>query len=338
MMFAALLLAACSARSAATATPEALPPSVEDDTIISEGRLEPVRYGEIAFTSSGVVREVLVKEGETVKKGQTLIRLGNETDTSFAEAQLELVRAQQALNDLKDRAGVDLAQAVIDLREANDAYEEAVDDLDDLRTYDQFPITQKRSIPVKTAKGIVYEVKVRNIKGPAPQEWITRGENDLKLKESRLKEAQQTYDRLKDGIDVEQLAILEARLNAAQARVSAFSVLAPFDGVVADLPARQGNSIQPGQTAVTLADFSEWLVRTTDLTEIDVIQLSEGGEATVTLDAIPGEEFRGTILSIGQTYAENQGDVVYEVTIALKETHPAMRWGMTAAVTLQNQG
>jgi protein-disulfide isomerase-like protein with CxxC motif len=41
----------------------------------------------------------------------------------------------------------------------------------------------------------------------------------------------------------------------------------------------------------------------------------------------------GEILSIGQTFAENQGDVVYEVTILLTDTHPAMRWGMTAATS-----
>ena len=41
-------------------------------------------------------------------------------------------------------------------------------------------------------------------------------------------------------------------------------------------------------------------------------------------------ELKGTILSIGQTYTENQGDIVYEVTVQLTEAHPAMRWGMTA--------
>jgi hypothetical protein len=45
----------------------------------------------------------------------------------------------------------------------------------------------------------------------------------------------------------------------------------------------------------------------------------------------------GEILSIGQTYAENQGDIVYEVTILLTDTLPDMRWGMTAAVNFENQ-
>jgi hypothetical protein len=53
------------------------------------------------------------------------------------------------------------------------------------------------------------------------------------------------------------------------------------------------------------------------------------------LDALPDVELKGQILSIGQNYSENQGDVVYEVTILLTDTHPAMRWGMTAAVKFE---
>ena len=149
--------------------------------------------------------------------------------------------------------------------------------------------------------------------------------------------AQRAYDRLKGGADIEQLAVLEARLEAAEAGLAAFSVIAPFDGVVADLNAKLGGSINAGESAVTIADFSQWLVKTTDLTEIDVVNLEEGQPVTVTLDAIPDEELSGEILAIGQTYAENQGDVVYEVTIVLTEALPTMRWGMTAAVNFDIQ-
>jgi HlyD family secretion protein len=106
--------------------------------------------------------------------------------------------------------------------------------------------------------------------------------------------------------------------------------------VVADLQAKAGSSINAGEIAVTVADFSEWLVQTTDLTEIDVVNLSEGQPVLVSLDALPDVELKGEILSIGQSYAENQGDIVYEVTLLLNETHPSMRWGMTAAVTFEN--
>ena len=40
----------------------------------------------------------------------------------------------------------------------------------------------------------------------------------------------------------------------------------------------------------------------------------------------------GNVLSISQDFSENQGDVVYEVTVLLTDQNPAMRWGMTAVV------
>ncbi|HEX5809515.1 MAG TPA: HlyD family efflux transporter periplasmic adaptor subunit [Anaerolineales bacterium] len=332
-----LVLSACSGGNApAAATQENLPTVIADSTIIAEGRLEPVRSAEIAFTASGVISEVLVQEGQPVSKGETLIRLGDASDTNYAAAQVELASSKKALNDLVNSGGTELAQAVIDLKEAKEDFDKADDYLKYLQDSKKVPQTETRSYLVQTWKGYEYRTKTKNFKGPAPEDWIIEAQNDLALKQAQLDEAQRRYDRLKDGADAEQLAILEARLKAAEAGVAAFSVIAPFNGVVADLDAEAGSSINAGQIAVTVADFSEWLIKTTDLTEIDVVELSEGQPVTITLDALPGEELNGTIQSIGQNYAENQGDVVYEVTIRLTETHPAMRWGMTAAVTFAN--
>ena len=333
LMLFSLLVSACSAGGkATTATPAAVPTVIADSTIIAEGRLEPARDAEIAFNASGVVSEVLVQEGETVKTGQPLIRLGDASDTQYAAAQLELVSAQKALNDLLNTSGADWAQAVIDLKQAKEDYDKADDYLTYLENSKKVPRTEVRSYLVQTWKGYEYRTRTKFFKGPAPEDWIIEAQNDLALKKANLDEAQHTYDRMKGGTDEDQLKVLQARLDAAKAGVAAFEVIAPFDGVVADLPAKQGGSINAGQSAVTIADFSSWLVKTTDLTEIDVVNLKEGQPVTVTLDALPDVQLNGEILSIGQNYAENQGDVVYEVTILLTDTHPNMRWGMTAAV------
>jgi len=332
-----LLLAACSTGNTATPTAEAIPTVIADSTIIAEGRLEPVRYAEIAFTASGRISQILVEEGQAVHKGDELIRLGDASDTQYAAAQLELVSAQKALTDLTHSAGTDFAQAVIDLKQTREDYDKAVDYLDYLNNADKVPQTETRSYLVQTWRGYEYRTKTKHFKGPAPQDWIIEAENDLALKKAELEAAQRAYDRLKGGADAEQLAVLEARLEAAEAGLAVFSVIAPFDGVVADLNARLGGSINAGEPAVTVADFSQWLVQTTDLTEIDVVALAEEQPVIVALDALPDAELQGQILSIGQTYSENQGDIVYEVTILLTETHPAMRWGMTAAVNFENQ-
>lgn len=331
-----LLAAACS--PAATATPIVIPTVIADSTIIAEGRLEPVRFGEISFNASGVVSEVLVEEGQTVKKGELLIRLGGESDTNYASAKLELVSAQKALNDLLESSDEDFAQAVIDLKQAKEDHKEAEQYLNYLKNSKKVPITETFVYYINNHRGYDTRIRTEFSKGPAPQVWITEAENDLALKKAEMEKAQLKVDRMKDqGVDRDQLAVLEARLNAAKAGVAAFEVVAPFDGIVTDLNAKAGSSISAGKVAVTIGDFSKWIVNTTDLTEIDVVALTENDPVIVSLDALPGVDLQGTILSIGQTYEENQGDVVYEVSILLNETHPAMRWGMTASVTFQSQ-
>ena len=327
-----LLFAACSPSIAQPTEASVVEPVTADISIMSEGRLEPVRFAEIAFTASGVISEVLVQEGEAVKKGQPLIQLGDASDTNYASAQLEFVSAQQAINDLTNAAGTDLAQAIIDLKDAQEAYEKADNYLIYLRNENKVPQTETRSFLIQTWKGYEYRTKTKHFKGPAPEDWIIEAENDLALKKAELEKAQRTYDRLKDGADAEQLAVLEARMDAAEAGLAAFSVIAPFDGVVAELKAKEGNSINAGQVAVTIADFSSWLIETTDLTEIDVVKLSEGQPVNVTLDAIPDASLTGVIESIGQTYEEKQGDITYTVTVALDDSLPSLRWGMTTVV------
>jgi multidrug resistance efflux pump len=331
-----LLIAACgSGNKSTSATPEVIPTVIADDTIIAEGRVEPVHFAQIAFSTSGVVSDVLIKEGQQVQKGQPLIQLGDASDTNYAAAQVELANAQMALNDLVDTSGSDLAQTVIELKDAKEAYNKADNYLHYLQTAQKVPQTQTQVYLVQTWKGYQYEYKTKNFKGPAPEDWIIEAQNDLALKKAKMDELQRAYDRMKNGADSEQLALLEARLNAAKAGVAAFSVVAPFDGVVAALSAKTGSSINAGEVAVTVADFSNWLVKTTDVTEIDVVNLKEGQPVTVTFDALPELELKGSVLSIGQTYTQNQGDIVYEVTVLLTDTNPALRWGMTSAVKFE---
>jgi len=334
LTFLTLALTACG-KAPSTAQAAPIPIVVADDTLIAEGRLEPIHYAEIAFNTSGMVSEVLVQEGQVVKDGDPLVRLGNENDPSYAAAKLELVNAQKAIDDLVNSRSTDFAQAVIDLHDAEKDFTKAENYLNYLKTSDSVPQTNYRLKLVKTNRGYEYKSEAVNFKGPASEEWIFNAENDLALKQATFEDAQRTYDNLKDGPNAEQLLVLEARLKAAKAALAAFTVTAPFDGVVAELNAKLGSSINAGQPAVTIAYMASWVVITTDVTEIDVVKLAEGQPVTVTLDAIPDAVLNGKVFSIGQSYSENQGDIVYEVKVLLTDQNPAMRWGMTAVVKFE---
>jgi len=168
--------------------------------------------------------------------------------------------------------------------------------------------------------------------------WTTL-EANLESAKADLVQTQEEYDMLSNGSSGDEKALAEAQFEAARANLEAaraaladVELRSPFAGTVAGLIVKGGETVSPGQVVLSIADFSGWIVKTTDLTELDVVAISEGQDVTITLDAIPVQEISGKVSSIGQNYTEKQGDVVYEVTVELTEALPNMRWGMTAVV------
>jgi multidrug resistance efflux pump len=130
--------------------------------------------------------------------------------------------------------------------------------------------------------------------------------------------------------------VAQDNVEAAKAALANLELKAPFGGTVTSLNLKVGMFVQPGMEIAKLADTSSWLVKTTDLTELNVVRIQPGMQATVTLDAIPGVQMTAQVQSIekfGQTY---QGDIVYPVTLKLNQPDPRLRWNMTATVAFGN--
>ena len=85
-----------------------------------KGRLEPRRHVSLSVTAPARIEQVLVAEGADVSAGEVLARLdGYEARSAeVAAAELELVLAQQTLDELGRSAGLRLAEATLALRQA----------------------------------------------------------------------------------------------------------------------------------------------------------------------------------------------------------------------------
>jgi len=158
----------------------------------------------------------------------------------------------------------------------------------------------------------------------------------LDLASAKLDEARRTRELRQDGPDKDQLALAQGQLDsasaglaAAQAALKNVELVAPYDGVVAKVDISAGESVIPNQVVGVFADFSEWYVETTDLTENEVVNVAKGQSVTIVPDALPNLELPGVVESIAQAYSEKAGDIVYKARIHLNETDPKLRWGMT---------
>lgn len=375
------LVAACGAiapPSASQAEPTDLPVVIADTEVVAEGRLVPHQFVNLAFKAGGQVAEVLVKEGETVAAGQVIARLTNqeELEAAVANAEMELLNAQQARDALTENGGVNAAlalQAIADARDAVRAAERYYNNLQagsrptDIDQARADVVILKDSLDQAQKKFKSYENKpednltramllsklaeaqqryddaarlLNNLQGSANELDVAIAQADIAVAQAQLALAEQNYADLEDGPDPDDLAAADARINAAGTSLRAARVAlenvelqSAFAGVVVDLGIKPGELVNPGQAVVVLADFSQWLVETDDLTEIEVPEISVGQAVTIVPDALPDLELSGTVASISDLFEEKLGDVTYTAKIRLDEGDPRLRWGMTVVVT-----
>jgi HlyD family secretion protein len=363
------LLVGCGGAGATETVPADEVPLVsqEADKIVAEAVIEPARWSELRFDTSGDVAEVTVQEGDAVAAGDLLARLETgDLERAAAQAELSLRQAQVRLEQIQeppDEADVQAAEAAVG--DAGAAYQEAVKNQtvtehsvsvgDDVRaaryardeTYRRYQALVSRlgEDDHKTAAAHdayldalgAYNRAVENaeLQRIGAQNEVTRAYH-------ALEGAQNELDKLLEGasekeIEAAQLEIEAAILSLEEARSSLEQavLVAPFDGVVVAVEVDPGDAVTAGEVVVVLATLDQLQARTVDLTELDVARVVEGQVAVVTVDALPGVELTGRVARIGLQSEDYRGDVTYPVYVELEEDVPELRWGMTAMVEIE---
>jgi multidrug resistance efflux pump len=185
---------------------------------------------------------------------------------------------------------------------------------------------------------------LNNLEGSAGEIDLDVAQANLSVAQARLEIAQQQYEDVKDGPDPDDLAAAQARVNAAEAALQAaqaaqddLMMTAPFAGTIVSSNLKVGEQVAPGQPAAVLADASQWMVETDDLTEMEVPRVQVGQMTSIVPDALPDLQLSGQVESISDLNQEIRGDVTYTAKIALQESDPRLRWGMTVMVTFVEQ-
>ena len=282
ILIAVIVLAAfVSRRDEAVAVRTAV---VEQTTIRSlvstNGKIEPVNNFEAHAPVSTSVRRVYVKEGEFVKKGRLLIVLDDaEARAQAARAQTQLKAAQADLS-ASERGGNQEEMLSLDaqLVKASTERDSAQRNLDALKKLQQ---------QGAASEGEVLEAQNALVRADA-QFTFLRQKQTKRYSNSELARvgAQQTEAR--------------ATYDAAQDVLAKSNVVAPFDGIVYSLPAKQGGFVAAGDLLLQVADLRKVLVRAF-VDEPDVGRLAPGDPIEITWDAVPGRVWRSSVTAIPST-------------------------------------
>jgi multidrug resistance efflux pump len=162
-------------------------------------------------------------------------------------------------------------------------------------------------------------------------------ETDLQAAKEKLQKARDDYAIWSQGPDPKDVAVVQARIENAQAGLAAakskladLELRAPFAGTISQVNVRVGEAVSPQNPPILLlADLAHLQVETTDLNEIDAARVETGAKVSITFDALPGVAVSGVVNSIAPKASEGSG-VNYTAVITLDELPKALRWGMTA--------
>ena len=245
--------------------------------ISTNGKIEPLNNFEAHAPVPTTVKQVLVKEGDHVKRGQLLLQLDDaDARTSAARALAQLKGAQADIHAV-ERGGTQEEVLTTDAQLVK-----ARADRDNAqRNFEALQQLQKNNAAsageVREAEG-QYRTAEANV-GLLEQKKKARfSKPDIEKVQSQQSEAQAAYA-------------------AAQDILSKSNVRAPFDGVVYSIPVRAGNFVNAGELLLQLADLSKVRVRAY-VDEPDVGRLAPKQTVEVTWDAIPGRKWKGTLGSI----------------------------------------
>jgi HlyD family secretion protein len=287
-----------------------------------------LREVDLAFNDSQRIVSVLVREGDSVRKGQVLARL----DTSRLEPQLAQAQAQAAAQRAvvdrlhhgsrpeeiaQARANLMLAQA--DARQSRDNYQR----LEALSSSSGGRAVSRQELDDAKAQADVSDAKMA----------VNRKALQLALIGPRKEDIAQAEAML-DGEEA-QAALLKQELADAELR-------APLDAVVRSRVAEPGDMASPQKTALTLAITDPKWVRAY-VSETELGRVHPGMRAAVAVDSFPGRRFQGWVGFISpeaeftpktvQTQ-DLRSSLVYEIRVFVQDPGDALRLGMPATVYL----
>jgi HlyD family secretion protein len=294
--------------------------------VSASGEIKPKTYVNIGANAFGKITHLYVKEGDHVRKGQLLAQLENvqsSADVSAMQASLQAAETDAIAADASLKtANADLLRAQAD--------------------YDRNKLDWDRAQNL-FKDGLIAKSEFDSRKNA----WAT-ADAGLVQAQSRVAQAKAQNDSADKHVSQ-----ARATLTRATDVLQKTSYAAPFDGVITNLPVREGETVvigiqnSPGSTLMTLADMAV-ITAEVKVDETDIVSVRLGQPADVTIDAIPRQVFHGTVSEIGnnaivrssglstsqQTSASEEAKD-FKVVITLQDAPKDLRPGLstTAKIT-----
>jgi HlyD family secretion protein len=272
------------------------------------GTLAAVKTVAVGTQVSGAVSDLYADFNSEVKVGQLLAKLDPALFQTQVDQAQAAIRTDEAIlnNDLAsiaatkaniEKTKVDVLNTDVKYKRIKQLFDEGLETQDDLDT-------------AKAARDAAVAVQT------ATEAQLESNQAALKADQARLAQAQ-------------------ANLKNTQVNLDHCTITSPISGTVISRNVDKGQTVAASFSTPTMFTIGEDLTKmqvSTNTDEADVGKLKPGMEATFTVDAYPGEAFKGTIGQVRLAATTIQNVVTYNAIISVSNQDLRLKPGMTANV------
>ncbi len=294
--------------------------------VTASGEVRPKTYTNVLGEGFGKITQIIVKEGDHVKRGDVLLKLENIQPSADVEGQTAALSSAGAT---MKSLGSAFQSVLAELTQANADAERAKLDWERAQNLYKGGLISKQEYDARRATFDSDSAKV---------------EQKTALVEQRRAELDYARWVLAQG---------QATLKRAKDVLRKTTYTAPIDGVVTYIAVRVGENVvmgiqnSPGSYLMTISDMSV-VTAEVKVDETDIVSVKGGQTAGVTIDAIPGKVFKGHVTEVGtqavlrtsglattQTTTGTQEAKDFKVVVTLDNPPDNLRPGLSTTAKIQ---
>ncbi len=309
------------------------------NTVSATGTLQAVTTVQVGSQVSGTIAALYADFNSNVRKGQVVAQLDRrayEAQVASQRANLEQARANLADAEAKllaakstienQRAGVSSANANLAALKAQ--LDDAQSLLHRQESLAKAGLIPERDLEVARTNANAAEARYKQAAAQLDQARVSErmsASSGLAQAEAQVKQAKA------------QIQQIEAALKMAEVNLSYTTITSPIDGVVVSRNVDVGQTVAASLQAPTLFTIANDLTQMqviANIDQADIGVINQTNRVSFTVDAFPGQNFRGTINQIRLNPVNNQNVVTYNVVIDVQNPELKLKPGMTANLTI----
>ncbi len=295
-----------------------------ENAVAATGSVEAVLTVQVGSQVTGQVQMLYADFNSIVRAGQLLAVLDARTfEAALENSRASLVSARSRIRT----AEADLVNAHASLVSARASLESARVDADKAQ------IQFRRSQELQEAE-LISDTEFENARAT-----VEAARARLAQSEASLAQGEAQIISRAAGIEQANASVVqaEADVDRAELNLEYTSIYSPVDGVVISREVDVGQTVSASTSAPTLFNIANDLAQmrvNTSVDEADIGRLAQTNDVNFTVDAYPGEQFRGRIEEIRLNPRTSQNVVTYSVIVAVNNQDLKLKPGMTANITV----